>query len=59
MEYMTYKSHGMHDIYLIAMKCIIYGSKYEAILKMVLLYLVEYAWRFRDIPFGFLFGNRR
>ena len=24
------------------MKCIIYGSKYEAILKMLLLYLVEY-----------------
>ena len=34
MEYMTYKSHdhGMHDIYFISMKCIIYGSKYEAIL---------------------------
>ena len=40
MKYMTYKSHGMHDIYLISMKCIIYGSKYEVILEMLLLYNV-------------------
>ena len=58
MEYMTYKSHGMHGIKLISMKRIIYGSKYEAILKMLLLYLVEQARRFRDMPFGSLFGNR-
>ena len=32
MEYITYKSHGMHDKLLISMKCIIYGSKYVAIL---------------------------
>ena len=62
MENMTYmyKSNEMHDIYLISMKYIIhvYGSKYEVILKMLLLYLVEKAWRFRDIPSGFLFRNR-
>ena len=26
---------------IISMKCMVYGSKYEAILKMLLLYLVE------------------
>ena len=35
MEYNTYFS----------MKCMIYGPKYEVILKMMLLYLVEKAWR--------------
>ena len=44
MEYMAYNSHGIHDT-IISMKCMIYGSKYEAVLKMLLLYLVEKAWR--------------
>ena len=33
-------SHGIHDV-VILMKCMIYSSKYEAILKALLLYLVE------------------
>ena len=45
----------------------IYGSKNEVILKMLLLYLVESIWRnahsirffkIRDRPFGFLFRGR-
>ena len=33
MEYITYKSYGMHDIYLISMKCIIYAQSMRPSLK--------------------------
>ena len=54
-----------------SMKCMVYGSKYDPFLKMLLLYLVEWAWQsghggmlsrfdfflIGDRPFVFLVGG--
>ena len=50
-------NHRIHDI-IILMKYMIYSSKYEAILKMLLLYVVDFIlFKIRDRPYVFLVGG--